>query len=466
MTLPLPRWAGLGAALLACAGLTAGPAVAGTSRAGGGDPYYPRQGNGGYDVAHYDLTLRYAPARQHLVATARITATATSRLRVFDLDFRRALTVRSVRVDGKRAAFTQPARLKQELVVRPRRAVAAGGRFTVVVRYAGRPRAVRDPDGSLEGWVATSDGAFVVGEPQGAPSWFPCNDTPRDKATYSFRVTVPARVTAVANGELARITARRDGWRTFTWRSREPMATYLATVTTGIFSVRTGTTPGGIPYYVAVDPTVARASRAVLARLPAVTDYFVGLLGPYPFSSTGAVVDNAPKVGYALENQSRPLYDSPPDELTLAHEQAHMWFGDSVTLSRWRDIWVNEGFAEFLSWMWSEHSGGRTAQQFFDRLYAKKASSPVWSPPPATPGGAQDIFDTSVYERGAMALQALRVRLGDDTFFPLLRAWHESRKYGTATVEDFTGFASSYSGRDLSGFFDGWLYQKGKPSTW
>jgi aminopeptidase N len=449
-----------------CLALAAGPAAAATPRTGGGDPYYPLQGNGGYDVTHYDLTLGYSPARHHLRGTARITATATTGLGVFDLDLRRSLAVRSVRVDGRRAHFSQPRRLHQELVVRPRRPVASGTRFTVVVRYAGRPRAVHDPDGSVEGWVATDDGAFVVGEPQGSPSWFPCNDTPRDKATYTFRVTVPTRLTAVANGELSRITVRRHGRHTFVWRSREPMATYLATATVGRFDVRTGTTPGGVPYYVATDPTLTRASRTVLSRLPAITDYLAGLLGPYPFSSTGAVVDDAPEVGYALENQTKPLYDSPPDELTLAHEQAHMWFGDSVTLSRWRDIWVNEGFAEFLSWMWSEHSGGRSAQQFFDRLYAKKSSSGVWHPPPASPGGPADIFDSSVYERGAMALQALRVELGDATFFPMLRDWHSSRRYGSASVADFTAYASAYSGRDLSHFFDVWLYQDAKPTSW
>ena len=111
------------------------------------------------------------------------------------------------------------------------------------------------------------------------------------------------------------------------------MATYLATVTTGVFDVRTGTTPGGIPYYIATDPKVTQRAGPSCARCPAMTDYFVGLFGPYPFGSTGAVVDHAPKVGYALETQTKPLYDSPPDELTVSHELAHMWFGDSVTLS-------------------------------------------------------------------------------------------------------------------------------------
>jgi aminopeptidase N len=443
----------------------AGPALAATGATGAGDPYFPLQGNGGYDVASYDLSLRYDTVGRGLEGTATIRATATEAVKTFDLDLRRALTVSSVTVNGTAASFAQPANLGQELVVTPGAPLTKGKTFTVVVRYAGRPEAVTDPDGSIEGWVETSDGAFVVGEPQGSPAWFPCNDSPRDKATYDFRVTVPSGVTAIANGELVSTTAAA-GWTTFTWHNGEPMATYLATVTTGVFGVTTGTTPGGIPYYIATDPKVDTASQSVLRKVPAMTDYFVGLFGPYPFSSTGAVVDNAPEVGYALENQTKPLYDSPPDELTVSHELAHMWFGDSVTLSRWQDMWINEGFAEFGGWMWSEHTGQKSAQSYFNQYYAKNADSWVWNPPPADPGGPATMFAGSLYERGAMTLQALRVKLGDGTFFPMLRAWHAAKKYGNATVEDFTGFASTYTGRDLSAFFQAWLYDDAKPTSW
>ena len=465
MRASMVRWAGVGLGLVALAGSVA-PATAATTPSAARDPYFPRQGNAGYDVAHYGLTLRYDPGTRHLTARAAITATATTRLRVFHLDFRRTLRVSRVTVDGHGATFTQRGTHGHDLVVTPASPVRKGDRFRTVVRYAGRPQAVTDPDGSIDGWVETKDGAFVVGEPQGAPTWFPCNDTPRDKARYDFRVTVPAGITAIANGELVGRVIRHGAWRTFRWHSGQPMATYLATVTTGVFRVRTGTTPGGTPYYIATDPKVTAASRDVLRKVPAMTDYFVGLFGPYPFGSTGAVVDHAPKVGYALETQTKPLYDSPPDELTVSHELAHMWFGDSVTLKRWRDIWVNEGFAEFSAWMWSEHTGQKSAQSYFNRYYAKKADSWVFSPPPANPGGPADMFDGSVYERGAMTLQALRVKLGDDTFFPMLRAWYAAHTYGNVTVPEFTAFASAYAGRDLSAFFQTWLYDEGKPTTW
>jgi len=206
----------------------------------------------------------------------------------------------------------------------------------------------------------------------------------------------------------------------------------------------------------------------VLGKPPAMVDYYQSVFGPYPFSSAGAVVDPAPDVGYSLENQTKPVFDSPPDELTLAHELAHQWYGDAVTLGRWRDIWLNEGFAEFSAWLWSEHTGKRSAQQIFDRLYTSHSATDesFWNPPPGDPGGPENIFSGSVYERGAMTLQALRVKVGDPTFFRVLGGWYAGNRYGNAQVEDFIGYAEKVSGRDLTEFFDAWLYRPGRPTTW
>ncbi|MGZ4550747.1 MAG: hypothetical protein ACXVF0_14600 [Blastococcus sp.] len=234
-----------GAALV---GLVAGPTLAAGGSAGAnsaGDPYFPLQGNGGYDVGHYDLKLDYAPASGALRGVVTIRATATQQLTRFDLDLRRTMTVSSVTVDGRAARFSQPADLGQELVVTPSRDIRSGGAFTVVVTYSGVPGPVIDPDGSIEGWVHTGDGAFVVNEPQGSPSWYPCNDSPRDKASFDFSVSVPQGLTAVANGTLGS-SSTAAGRTTFTWHQPDPMSTYLAFVTTGVFRLTQGTTPGGI----------------------------------------------------------------------------------------------------------------------------------------------------------------------------------------------------------------------------
>ena len=447
--------------------VSAAPAAARSATpgaAGGGDPYFPRQGNGGYRVSHYNLAVSYMPSSHHLSGHARIYARATKTLSRFDLDLRRNLVVSSVRVDGRTARFGQPRSKVQELVITPRSVLRAGHRFVVDVFYAGTARHINDPDGSPDGFITTKDGAFVASEPQGSPTWFPVNDTPVDKASYRVYITVPNGITAVSNGAFLG-TSRANGRTTWKWRLDQNVSSYLVTATIGKFDVRQGRTPSGLPFFIAVDPAVAAKANPVLRKLPAIVDYFSKVYGKYPFGQTGAIVDNAPFVGYALETATRPVFDRAPSVATLSHELAHQWFGDDVTLRRWRDIWLNEGFAEFNSWLWDEHSGGRTAAQHLRDLMAIPASNTAeWLPPPAHPGNAAGIFSGSVYDRGAGALQALRQKLGSKTFFTVLRGWVRAHRYGNATVAQFRVYAERVSHRNLDHFFFEWLDKKGKPS--
>ncbi|MEU9471196.1 M1 family metallopeptidase [Streptomyces avermitilis] len=445
------------AALLAAAG----PASAGTvGSSGAGDPYFPLSGNGGYDVRHYGLSLGYDPSGGHLDGKAVITARATQRLTRFDLDLS-GLKVTGITVDRTKAAFRRDG---QELVVTPRRALHRHQEFRVTVTYQGKPKPVTDPDGSLDGWIPTDDGAFVAGEPQGAMTWFPANGHPSDKASYDITITVPKGRTAVSNGVLlGQSTAH--GRTTFRWRQSEPMAPYLATATVGTFKVERYTTPDGLKVYNAVDPREATAAAPVLKKLPSVLAWESGIFGPYPFKGAGAIVDRAPNVGYALETQTRPVYDSAPELSTLVHESAHQWFGDSVTPTRWRDIWLNEGFATYAEWLYAEQHGGRTAQQIFDALYASPAGDDLWAFPPADPGSGAHIFETPVYARGAMALQKLRTAVGDKTFFRILRTWAGDHRGGHGTTARFTRLAERLSGKNLERLFHVWIGTAGKPSS-
>ena len=453
----------LAAALCACAALFL-PGVAAAAdfspgSPGTGDPYYPLAGNGGYDVGHYSLKLTYQPAENHLAGRATIRATATQDLSSFNLDLR-GFAVKRVLVDGVEATFSRDG---QELTITPATGIVNGTTFEVTVRYAGVPEIVGDPDGAIEGWVPTDDGAFVVGEPQGSPGWYPANDEPADKATFDFAVTVPKGLTVMANGVLlSHKTA--NGRTTWRWRETDPMAPYLATATLGRFDL-TEYEIDGIPAYVAVDPTLPKGQ--VLTKLPAITRFFIDLYGEYPFNAVGAVVDDAKVVGYALETQTKPVFEVMPDEWTLVHEIAHMWYGDSVTLTDWPDIWLHEGFATWSNWIWSERKGTKSAhQQFKQYLNTPAQADWLWSVPPGDVGGPAFLFEWSVYVRGAMTLQALREKIGDGAFFGIMRDWAQDNRYGTVTTAQFVALAEQESGVDLDAFFQVWLYEPGRPVAW
>jgi aminopeptidase N len=462
----------LAAALTAALAVAAPAAAYSPGAAGSGDPFFPFAGNGGYDVSHYDLGLEFDRSTNFLEGNTEIRARATQSLSRFNLDLRPFMEVSAVEVDGRRAGFRRDG--EHELVITPREGIKNGKKFKVEVVYSGSPEPITDPDGSIEGWIPTADGAFVVNEPQGSPGWYPVNDSPKDKATYDFEITVPAGIEAIANGVLDGRTTRR-GKTTWKWEERDPMAPYLATATNGEFETRFGEL-FGIPEYNAVDPTApasgspqpnpALAWERVETHQPASLQLFTELYGPYPFEAIGAIVDNAPNVFYNLESQGKANYWRVPAASTIVHEIAHQWFGNAVTLEQWPDIWLNEGFATWSEWIYDERAGTATAASVFDELYDGWQPGSYLDRPPADVGGPQFMFSGTVYDRGAMTLQALREKVGDDVFFSILRTWYGEFRYGNASTDDFIEVAERVSGQDLGQFFQVWLYAPGKPAAW
>ncbi|MGW6925757.1 M1 family metallopeptidase [Streptomyces sp. NPDC054950] len=430
---------------------------------GVGDPYFPKAGNGGYNVSHYGLTLAYTPDGNRLTGTAVVTARATEDLAAFDLDLA-GMKVEEVTVGGDTAGFRRDG---SELIVRPPGALSAGETFEVRVRYSGSPRTITDPDGSKEGWLRTADGALALGEPTGSMAWFPGNHHPSDKASYDIAVTVPKGLTAVSNGELRSARTADDGRTTFTWHTAEPMASYVATLAIGRYTVTRSATGGGLPVYVAVDPSQVTASREVLARLSEVMEWAEDNFGPYPFSSTGAIVDRPEDVEYALETQNRPVYPGAPDTATLVHETAHQWFGDSVTPKSWQDMWLNEGLATYAEWLWTEDEGGATAEETFTELYdhGEDEYEDLWAFPPAKPTSAAHVSDTPVYQRGAMVINRIRQAVGDDTFYDIVQGWAAAHRHGGADTDDFTAFVEKQApDEDFDEIWADWLYGEGKPA--
>jgi len=444
---------------LPAAGQEAVPAAL-PGAAGIGDPYFPEQGNGGYDVAHYRLDLDLDPERGAISdGLATITATATQDLASFHLDYR-GPAIREVTVDGEAAGYEQQG---AELIVTPRQAVANGDRFEVAVAYRGVPDGGRDP--FTRGWWAVPGAIFVAGEPSGAEVWYPVNGHPADKAAYTFALTVPEPFDVVANGTL--VETRDEGeTRTFVWVAPEPMASYLVTLHAADLEFEESVGPGGLPILHAFPPSVGAEERAVFAEVPAMLAFFEARFGPYPFASFGGTVVDAP-FGAALETQTMVIYGrGAVGEATVAHEVAHHWFGNSVGLERWQDIWLNEGFARYAEYLWQEETEGRAAAERALRgVYAGLAPGGMSSRSRLLIGdpGPERLFAGPVYARGALTLHALRREVGDETFFAILRGWAERHRHGTATTPEFVALAEELSGRELTAFFDAWLYQAELP---
>ncbi|MGN7798889.1 M1 family metallopeptidase [Leifsonia sp. 22587] len=423
--------------------------------------YLPRSGTHDYSVLSYDLDLNYRVATNRLDATAVIRGRATVELRAVVLDLVH-LKAKRVRLDGqKRVRFSQNA---THLRVLPGSPIPAGAEFTVEVAYDGSPAPRRTRWGSL-GWEELTDGAIVAAQPSGAPTWFPCNDRPSDKAAYRIRVTTEQAYTVVATGEP---TSHSVGGGRGTWvfEREEPTATYLAAVQIGRYTLERRHT-AGVEWAVAYPPALARRVLHDFEPVGRMLESFQELFGPYPFPSYTVVVTEDP-LEIPLESQAMATFGSTHadgrggSERLIAHELAHQWFGNSVGLASWHDIWLNEGFACYAEWLWSEASGGLSAATHARAHHARLRIAPkdlLLGDP-----GPDAMFDDRVYKRGACLLHALRNRIGDERFFGLLREWTRIHRFGTVTSADFEALAERVAEEPLGTFFDEWLRQTRLPS--
>ena len=453
-------------AVLVCAGATSASGLslqaASPGSGGGGDPYFPADGNGGYDVRHYDIHDRIDPRVGNLVGWTRVTAVATKGLSRFNLDL--MLDVDAVWVNGTRAHFTRPSR--HELQITPTTAIGTGATFLVRVDYHGSPAGLGWR--GEQPWTSGTGEVMAMNEPHIAPWWYPANDHPRDKARFDISITVPTGQQVIANGKLVGKAAMGTNtvWH---WRARDPMASYLAFFGAGRFAMQSGTS-NGLQWTNAVSMKLSPADRNrmldLLRQSRSIVGWLATQLGPYPFETTGGVVTSL-FTGFALENQTRPTYPEmfgPGAHTIVVHELAHQWFGDDVSVRTWRDIWLNEGFASFMEHRYDETHGGQSAAQWLADTYAfYPAGDQLWDMKIGEPGSAS-IFDIAVYERGAMTLQALRNRIGDDAFWSLLRDWVIQHHGGNGRIEQFMALAEQESGEQLDDFFTAWLFTASKPA--
>ncbi|WP_280697512.1 M1 family metallopeptidase [Kitasatospora sp. GP82] len=428
------------------------------------DPYFPNNGDTRYRVHRYELALDYRPAPNRLVGSARIGAIAgPAQLREFALDLAE-FKISRVLVDGRAAHYTHRG---GRLRIRPAKPPAAGAAFTVEVHWSGNPKPVRSPWGGL-GWEELTDGALVASQPVGAPSWFPCNDRPSDKASYQISLTTPSPYTVVLGGRLLTRTTHASS-TTWVYEQPAPTPTYLVGLSIGPYRTVAlgGPQPGTVRQTGYVPARLLAQFETDFGRQPQIMRFFEDLFGPYPFGEYAVVVADE-ELDVPVEAQglatfgTNHLDGARGSERLVAHELAHQWFGNSVTIADWRHIWLNEGFAKYAEWLWSERSGGPTVQTRAAAAHRQLAGLPQ-DLRLADPGRRQ-MFDDRVYERGGLTVHALRCALGDEVFFRLVRDWTSAQRHSTVTTADFTAHAARYTDRPLDTLFTAWLTEPALPS--
>ena len=428
-----------------------------------GDPYYPQLGNGGYDVEKYTIRLDVDPDSNKVQGDVTIRAKATESLKTLNLDFQ-GLTVDSVSVNGSEATFVQK---NSEMTITPSRPLSLGRVFTVEISYHGKPAPVRSQAISGEvGWFHAEDGTInVFSEPDGASTWFPNNNHPRDKATYRFEIKVPNPWMVAATGTLTKTIPEGDSTR-YIIDLNEPAASYLVSINIGKYALDEFDGPDGVHIRNYFPPEYPESLKKNFDKLPEMIEYLVSLYGPYPFDEYGVVIASsdieACAWAGALETQTLSIHcptSFMASEEVIVHEAAHMWFGDSVSLENWKDIWLKEGMATYAQWLWT------TRDKDLETLTKVVKSQMVGYYPskPTSEPSAAILYREEVYKGGALVFHALRLKVGDDAFFKILREYLHRYRGSYAGTDEFTALAEEISKQDLKEFFDSWLLDNKLP---
>ena len=448
------------AALLATGVVTA-PSLAVTAEDGIGDPYYPADGNPGYNVSAYHVVMNYLPQHFSLSAVTTVHARASQRLPSFHLDLD-GLRVEGITVDGRRATWTRSG--EHELVVKPGRAIRAGHPFTTRVTYRGKLHSVNDggaPSGFIRGGDASGAG-YLEGEPHGCATWFPCNDHPTDKARFSLAMTLPRRLDLVSVGDQGRTTSgsrHGDPVRTFRWRLTEPAATYMVGWYADDLTFRRSRLADGTKVISAYGPHHKRAMQRE-SHLPEILRVLARRWGPYPAPQAGGMfVDDF--IPYELETYTRPVYSTHTSLLTIVHENGHQWWGDHIALHRWKDICFNECLASYSQWIWQEHEGVN-----LDRLYRQQVRDrgDALFDGKLYDMGAGNEFDDPVYVKGKFFVHALRNKVGDARFFRAMRGIQRDVGGGNLSMNGWRNQLENRTGVDLTTFWQEWVLETGRPS--
>ena len=314
--------------------------------------------------------------------------------------------------------------------------------------------------------------AYTMSEPSDARDWMPCYDEPSDKALCEISVRVPDGFTAASNGLRVSKINNNDGSTTFSWKENYPVSTYLMCATAGQYALiqKNADVDGkSIPvqYYVYPQDSLqaVEGSGCNIDTVISMMKFYSSIYGPYPFEKYGMTGVEPFQYG-GMEHQTITTLNR-ADEFNrrdVAHELAHQWWGDMVTLGTWKDIWLNEGFATYSEAMQLQHDSQTAfqsemdfyASQFFieDSTQLRYA---IYAPP------AGYIFGLAEYYKAAWVLNMLRNLVGDSTYFSIMRRYRADYEYGNAVTSDFIDVVDTVTNSNMSWFFNEWIYEGGYP---
>ncbi|WP_119698473.1 M1 family metallopeptidase [Microbacterium halotolerans] len=424
--------------------------------------YTPHSGDSSYRVEHCALDIDYTPRTNRLAGRAQMRIEVVEQTRSLRVDLV-GLQAGKVRVDGR--PQRKVAQNDHGITVKPGRRLEAGEQLLLEIEYSGRPRPRRSRWGAL-GWEELEEGAMVAAQPIGAPTWFPCNDRVDDRARYDIRFTTDREFFAAATGVPGPVESA-GGKRTWSFSSDVPTATYLLALHVGPYQQYPQTSEiasGELRWRLVTPPAQHGTMLEAFADVPRMIETFEDWFGPYPQSDLTVVVTSE-ELEIPLESQGLVTFGAnhagPDEQRLIAHELAHQWFGNSVGIGAWGDIWLNEGFACFSEWVWSEASGGQSIADMAEAHHARLAELPqdlVLGDP-----GADDMFDDRVYKRGALLLEALRRTTGHQRFRALMREWATGMAHTLATQDAFFALAGSHTDVPLEAFRRSWLVETALP---
>lgn len=412
------------------------------------------------DVIHCFLDLELIFSSQTVVGTNTLTIKSlTDGLSNISLDLRDNMVVDSVRMGGASVPYSRP---DHKIDITLDRAYAANETFTVAVEYHGQPDSL--------GWRSfyfTSTVASSLSQPWYAHTWWPCKDELDDKFTMDFWITVPSNRIAAANGSLQGMDVLSGSRHRYRWRESYPIITYLVSVAAADYVRWTQYyehASGSMPVEFFIYPESQATAEANTAHLiTAIATYSrPDVFGEYPFiNEKYGIAQFSGSVN--MEHQtitSHRAFD--PD--IVNHELAHQWWGDMITCGTWHDIWLNEGFATYAEAIYHEKKPGGSHLAYMDRMFYRRPSGYSGSVYVYDISLQSDVFNNNlVYCKAAWVLHMLRHVVGDQTFFDILAAYRAAYEGGSAVTEDFKQVAELVHGRDLTWFFNQWIYGSGAP---